>query len=95
MFPTGMNVLEHFGPIKEAACLFKRDIQLARLFEKIAKKRRKRKEKYRFQSKCIWWGGWRGGDCMEAVDYGSRRIKSFQPCRWLFSVVRLVISLKM
>lgn len=32
---------------------------------------------------------------MEAVDYGSRRIKSFQPCRWLFSVVRLVISLKM
>lgn len=50
MFPTGMNVLEHFGPIKEAACLFKRDIQLARLFEKIAKKRRKRKEKYRFQS---------------------------------------------
>lgn len=45
MFPTGMNVLEHFGPIKEAACLFKRDIQLARLFEKIAKKKEKEKGK--------------------------------------------------
>lgn len=49
-----MNVLEHFGPIKEAACLFKRDIQFARLFEKFLKKKKKekkkRKEKYRFQS---------------------------------------------
>lgn len=61
MFPTGMNVLEHFGPIKEAACLFKRDIQLARLFEKIAKKRRKRKEKYRFQSvEQMYLAGWLG-----------------------------------
>ena len=49
-------MLEHFGPIKEAACLFKRDIQFARLFEKIVKKKGERKEKYRFQSKCI--------DCM-------------------------------
>lgn len=61
-FPTGMNVLEHFGPIKEAVCLFKRDIQFARLFEKIVKKKGERKEKYRFQSKCIWREG--GGDCM-------------------------------
>lgn len=62
MFPTGMNVLEHFGPIKEAACLFKRDIQLARLFEKIAKKRRKRKEKYRFQSvEQMYLAGWLAG----------------------------------
>lgn len=38
-------MLEHFGPIKEAACLFKRDIQFARLFEKFLKKKKKGKEK--------------------------------------------------
>lgn len=44
-FQRGMNVLEHFGPIKETACLFKRDIQFARLFEKFLKKKKKGKEK--------------------------------------------------
>lgn len=92
-FQRGMNVLEHFGPIKETACLFKRDIQFARLFEKFLKKRKRKRKRerkniaFRASSKCIWyreWGGWRlGSDCMEEVDYDSRRIKSFQPSYFL------------
>lgn len=52
-------MLEHFGPIKEAACLFKRDIEFARLFEKIVKKKGGEKGKISLSEQMyLAGGGW-------------------------------------
>lgn len=82
-------MLEHFGPIKEAACLFKRDIQFARLFEKIVKKRGRERKNIAFRANVF------GGRGVVTAWFTANQAFSTTVSVVIFCLVRLVISLEM
>lgn len=75
-------MLEHFGPIRKPRVYLSETFN-SRVFLKRFREKKERGKKNIAPGANVF-GGWRRGRL--------RRITSFQPSRWLFSAVRLVIK---